>query len=71
MVQIRGGSTGSKGHNQQIMCAYTLYVSLVSLLYPSYFAVSNTSSSNVPFTNDFLGYHLADFIDLGRSRQTE
>ena len=36
-----------------------------------FFAVSNTSSSTVPFTNDFLGYHLADLIDFGWSRQTE
>ena len=37
----RRGSTGSKGHNQPITCTYatyTLYGSLVSLLYPSYFA---------------------------------
>ena len=48
---------------------------LISLLYPSYlatkvsievFVIFNTSSSPVPFTNDFLGYHLADLYDLGR-----
>ena len=42
----------------------------ISLLYPSYlvsimfFVVSNTSSSLVPFANDFLGYHLADLCYL-------
>ena len=36
-----------------------------------FFAVSNTSLSTVPFMNDFLGYHLADLIDIGWSTQTE
>ena len=31
-----------------------------------FFAVSNTSSSTVPFMNGFLGYHLADLYDLGQ-----
>ena len=31
-----------------------------------FFAVSNASSSTVPFMNDFLGYHLADLYDLGQ-----
>ena len=32
----------------------------------AFFAVSNTSSSTVPFMNDFLGYDLADLFDLGQ-----
>ena len=36
-----------------------------SVLY-MFFAVSNTSSSTVPFMNDFLGYCLADLYDLGK-----
>ena len=36
-----------------------------------FFAAPNTNSSTVPFMNGFLGYHLADLIDLGWSRQTE
>ena len=38
-----------------------------------FFTVSNTSLSlsTVPFMNDSLGYHVADLIDVGWSRQTE
>ena len=31
-----------------------------------FFVVSNTSSSPVPFVNDFVGYRLADLCDLGQ-----
>ena len=36
-----------------------------SVLY-MFFAVSNASSSTVPFMNDYLDYHLADLYDLGQ-----
>ena len=74
----RGGSTGSKGRNEPIMCAHTFVYkymgALVSLLYPSCFAtkVTCTCSSpylmlvRAPFMNNFLGYNLADLIDLGQ-----
>ena len=74
---LRGGATGSKGHNQLI--TFPPYICMgvpISLLYPWYlatkvslscfFVVSNASSSPVPFVNDFLGYHLADLCDLGQ-----
>ena len=36
-----------------------------SVLYV-FFTVFNTSSSTIPFMNDFLGYDLADLFDLGQ-----
>ena len=51
------GSTGFAAVPQLFYNESVLYV---------FFAISNTSSSTVPFMNDFLGYHLADLYDLGQ-----
>ena len=51
------GSTGFAAVPQLFFNESVLYV---------FFAVSNTSSSTVPFVNDFLGYDLADLFDLGQ-----
>ena len=75
-LHVRGGSTGSKVTISQSRAPILLYggtgFAAVSQLFCNesvlymFFAVLYTSSSVVPFMNDFLGYHLADLYDLGR-----
>ena len=51
-IHVRGGLTGSK---------VTIGESRATILY-----MGVGFCCSLPFINDFLAYHLADFIDLGQ-----